>query len=494
MAKQFGKWFTAVGAFALFIGCSGDATRRDIARNVEPSSANQIQSVELQPCELDNGEPALCGTYEVFEDRSSMSGRMLSLKIVVLPARTDSPEPDPVFFVAGGPGQAATGQAHWFTDTVFRANRDVVFVDQRGTGDGHYLQCRFSGSDESPEGYMESVWDPESFAECARELAQNFDLTKYTTDIAMDDLNEVRIAMGYDQINLVGGSYGTRASMVFMRRHGEHVRSAVLNGTAPMEFKNPLFHARAAQEALDRVLEMCALDPACNEAFPNVATKFEQVLARVEREPVEVTFQPEGIDRPLTAKLGRYEFASALRVMMYGTEGALSAPFLIDRAASGDFAPFAETVFFSNRGIRDALAWGMLLCVVCNEDVARIREDEIEAATNGTYLGDRRVREQMAVCDVWPKAAVHAGYGDPVISDVPTLVLSGEIDPVTSAYWGQVTSDNLANSQHLIFPSAHFVFGPCADDITLQFVNSGSVEGLNTECMSDVKYPPFRLR
>ena len=220
--------------------------------------------------------PARCGSLTVFEDRATGAGRTIDLTIVVIPAVSGSHEPDPLFFLAGGPGQAATDVA----DTVLarlaevRRSRDIVFVDQRGTGGSGRMSCALfeRGPDEeaSSESLQFDAFPLDDLRDCLAEVESVADPRHYTTPVAMDDLDDVRAALGYETINLYGGSYGTRAGLIYMRRHPERVRTAVLDGLAPVSMRLPSSMDADAQRALDRLFADCAADPGCREAFPDL--------------------------------------------------------------------------------------------------------------------------------------------------------------------------------------------------------------------------------
>jgi pimeloyl-ACP methyl ester carboxylesterase len=439
-------------------------------------------------------EEARCGTYTVFENREAAAGRTIELNIMVLPARSAEPRPDPVFPLAGGPGQGATQTARRWANSWMRDERDIVLVDQRGTGMSNPLHCDMPGSDEDPQSYLQPVFSAKVFEPCRAKLEQVADLTQYTTPIAADDLNEVRDALGYDRINLVGGSYGTRAALVYMRRHTETVRAAILNGVAPIGFRNPLYHAYEAQRVLENTFRDCAEDPACHAAFPDLEQEFEELITNLEKEPATVSIPHPATGEDVTVSLSRYAFAEALRTTMYYLPAARDVPLLIHSAYEGDFDVFTRVGVASNRGIVDALQFGMLLSVTCPEDVARIAPEEIPELTGGTFLGDTRVRGQIEACSVWPKAEVPKDYGDPVSVATPTLVLSGTIDPVTSVRWGEKAARHVPNGLHIVAPGAHGVGGPCSQGIQRAFLERASVEGLDTACVADMTLPPFRVR
>jgi len=441
--------------------------------------------------EKNSGLPLRFGTYTVYEDREAQAGRTIDLEVFVLPATGPNPRPDPIFHLAGGPGQAATGTFRRMIGSWMNEDRDIVLVSQRGTGRSNGLDCDIVGSDENLQSYLEVLFRPRLFEQCRDQLAQRADLTRYTTPIAMDDLNEVRAALGYGRINLVGGSYGTRAALVYLRRHPETVRSAILMGVAPVSFTNPLYHAREGQRALDMIFADCAADPDCHAAFGDLEREFGVVLERLENAPAEVTVRHPVTSEPVTLKLSRDAFTGALRLIMYYDN--TDVPLLIHRAFEGDYDAIANRGITSNRAIRRMLAFGMLMCVTCSEDIPRIDPDDIPHLTDGTFLGDGRVRRQMEACEIWPRGDVPADYAEPVSVDVPVLLLSGEYDPVTPPRWGEQAARHLPRSRHVVLPTTHSFSSSCIDQITRDFLDRGSVEGLDTSCVEHMSRPRFKL-
>jgi len=435
----------------------------------------------------------LRGTMDVPEDPAKPEGRRISLNVVVLPARDRDPLPDPIVLLAGGPGQAATTLATNITLGYgwLRGRRDVVLVDQRGTGKSNPLQVRLPGSDADPQGYLDSVWRPEVFAPACAELQEVADLTLYTTAIAMDDVDRVCTALGYGKVNLMGGSYGTRAALVFMRRHQDRVRCAVLDGVAPISFKNPLFHARAAQEAFEALRRECLDDPACKAAFGDIGDDLKAVLERLDREPAEVEVDVSGDTK--TLRLSRDGFAESLRHMLYQEPLNRQVPMLLHAAAEGDLRPFAALAFQNNRAMHDVLAYGMLMCVTNAEDLPRITEAEIVRECAGTFLRDTRVRGQLAVGAIWPRAVVEDA-DEPVSVDVPVLLLSGTQDPVTPPRFGVEAATHLPHSLHVVVPGCHGVGSkPAVARLVAKFLEQASVEGLDTEPLRKMRMPRIRM-
>ncbi len=436
----------------------------------------------------------------VWENRETREGRLLSLEVIVLPATGSDPSPDPVFIFAGGPGQDATTMANQWAHHWMRAQRDIVLISQRGTGGDNRLWCDLPGSDADLQGYLEPIFLEETFGPCLEQLAEQYDLTQYGTANAVDDINETREALGYDQINLYGGSYGSRAELEYIRRHPETVRTAILNSVAPVAFLNPLYHAWGAQHALELILEECAADPDCNGAYrvirpgrgpQYIRESFAEVMRVLDEGPVTTSVLNPSTRRMVEVELSKESFGEALRVIMYYDRSQV--PFLIDQAAKGDFSHFAEQGIAANRGIREMLAFGMLLCVTCSEDLDRITEEMILAETGGTFLGDGRVRRQQAVCAFWPRSDLPGDAADPVTLDVPVLLLSGRYDPVTPPRWGEEAASHLPQGLHVVGPGSHGQGGQCIDSIMAEVLERGTVAGVDVSCVAGLSPSPFRL-
>ena len=371
--------------------------------------------------------------------------------------------------------------------------RDLVFVDQRGTGGSNALDCELPGSPADPQGYLDPVFQVRVFERCRDLLATHADVKQYTTAAAADDLDDVRAALGYDRVNLDGGSYGTRAALTYMRRHPARVRSAVLNGVAPPALKNPLYHARESQRALDGLFDRCAADAPCRSAFPRIRDEFRELVARLDREPARVSLSLPGSNAPIPVRFNRYAFADTVRMMLYRADAARHVPLAVHQAYRGDFSALVQRAMDQRRS-NARLAHGMLLTTTCTEDVVRIREDEILDLTAGTFLGPDRVRDQKQVCSIWPKGDVAADDAEPVRSDAPVLLLSGTLDPVTPPQWADGALRSLPNGRHVVVPGAHGVGGPCIAQIVRDFLGAGSARDLGTSCTVDIALPAFVLR
>jgi pimeloyl-ACP methyl ester carboxylesterase len=449
-------------------------------------------SMTLHPCDVPGvAGGGRCGALTVYENRASGTGRRISLNIVVVPAAGLTPARDPVFWLEGGPGGAATGAIGPVSNQCLRGvrtDRDLVFVDQRGTGKSSPLDCDLGDSPADLDRYFGPLFPVDLVRACREKLEQTADLTQYTTSIAADDLDDVREALGYPVINLAGASYGTQAALVYMRRHREHVRSSFLVGVAPPDFRLPLPFARAAQHALDMTLADCAADRSCHDAFPNVRREFDAVLARFDRGPLQVTMTDPATGRPRVVTLTRESYVEHVRLQLYNTFGARMVPAVVHQAFLENYLPF-QRVASTNE---PSLARGMYLSVTCSEDTPFINEAEIVRETSGTFVGDRRVRAHLAACAEWPRAHVPRTFLDPVSSDVPTVFYSGEADGSTPPWIADSEIRFLSNGRLIrVEHTGHQVAGPCAWNLMRDFISRPSAADLDASCVAGISRPPF---
>jgi pimeloyl-ACP methyl ester carboxylesterase len=449
---------------------------------------------KLKPCRLAGiNEELLCGKLMVFENRETRTGRTIDLNIVVLPAFDQKEKAEPLFDLAGGPGASSTDRADFYAGPGkdYRRRHDVVCVDQRGTGKSNRLaiqrekRAQYYVSEMFPVGYVK---------EMRHVLEQRADLTKYTTSIAMDDLDDVRAWLGYDRINLFGASYGTQAALVYMRRHPEHVRSAILLGVAPTDLKMPLHHAESAARAMDLLLGECEQDPRCNAAFPQIRDDWKNVLAQLEQQPARVEYSPPDKSAPTTVEIQRGVFGEKIRTWMYDRDKAARIPLIIHHAAVGDFAPFLQQAI--QPSIPDFVADGAYLSVTCTEDVPFINQEEAAGLNAGNPFGDYRVFQQTRACGMWPRGEIPTDFLEPVHSNAPVLILSGNMDPVTPPKYGEEVAKYLPNSRHVIVPEAgHGMDGlsdqECVDQLIIDFLDKGDAKNLDVSCVERMTPPPF---
>lgn len=452
------------------------------------------RSVRLSACHLDGVEGAArCGYYTVWEDRVARAGRQIRLRIAVVPARLRSHEPDPIVVFAGGPGQGAIALAAEVMPLFARLNdsRDIVFVDQRGTGDSNPLDCD-SGEDAPLQSLFEDALPESLVAKCLASL--DADPRQYVTSIAIEDLDEVRAALGYDKLNLWGGSYGTRAALEYVRRHGDHVRTMVLDGVAPATMKLPLSFVADGEAALGRLVDDCRAQPPCLESYPELGSTILALRGRLARHPQRVAIQDPRTGEREMINVTQNVFLSGLFRPLYVAELASLLPFGVQSAAQGDFNPLlAQNLEFAD-DVSDNLALGMHLSIICSEDVPRITAQDL-AQAGRSFFGRALVDDFMRACRHWPRGAVPPDYYDPVRSNVPALVLSGGIDPATPPRHAEEVVATLPNARHFIAPHlAHGVsLHGCAPRLIEQFVRKGSAVGLDGRCLERIPRPLYVL-
>lgn len=493
----------SIGMLALALAACVPAASPPGASTIVASLASPASRLTLAPCSIPvpaaeasapaREEPARCGIFLVPENRTTGAGRMLPLRVVILPSRspTDSP---PMFFLSGGPGQAASEAAEGFADASPRAERDIVLMDLRGTGEGHRLDCRFGGTDDNPQAYLEPLFfEGGQFSQCREELASQADLTQYTTSTSMQDLDELRQALGHEKIVLFGGSYGTRAALTYIRMFGDHVHAALLSGVSAIENRAPLYHAAAARRAFELLVRECQAEAPCAAAYPTMAEDLRVVLERLRAAPAPVRVPHPATGAPVDLLLSAPAFTDGLRVLLYSAESGRRVPLLLQRARAGDLVTFAEAAMQSSRGLKQSIRLGLLLAVSCSEDVWRIHPEEIALETAGSFIGDWRVRGQMAACADWPRGEVPAEFYRPFRSNVPVLLVSGNLDPVTPPSWAEIARSSLPNSVHLILPGGHGQNHECVERLAGELFRTGSVEGLDRDCAAAARNPPFQL-
>ncbi len=471
-----------LGIFGLLVGFV-PGCRRD----------SSVRTVALRPCHLPHVPvETLCGTHEVFEDRVKAAGRKVKLNIAVLPALSPHPAPDPLFVLAGGPGQGATSTTPAIALSLdrVRRDRDIVFVDQRGTGKSNPLRCPAQGE---PTLQERLGGEPEEKELRACLAAYDADPRLYTTPIAADDLDEVRAALGYAKINLWGASYGTRAALVYVRQHEDRVRTVTLDGVAPFGLSLPLSVAKDGQHALDRLFDDCEHDSACATTFPDLRARFAAHVTSLREHPIEthVAHPLTGESIPVTIRASG--FTAVVRALLYVPELSSLLPYTIDRATKGDYGPLAAQAWTFQRSMD--VAEGLFLSVVCAEDVPFVTPEKIESETKGTFLGADFVKHTVEACKVWPRGTVPPDYRAPVRANVAALILSGELDPVTPPSYGEEAKRGLPNAEHRIVAGfGHGTTRPgCVGQLVADFIVRGSAQGLDPACLHSKRRPPFTV-
>jgi pimeloyl-ACP methyl ester carboxylesterase len=470
-------WWLAAFAFAYPAFLAGEGAKR---------------SMELTPCAREAGVPgAECGTLEVFENRAAAQGRIIPLKVIVLPSLGLETKPDALFLLAGGPGMPASELANFGEKYMrrIRESREIVLVDQRGTGDLSLMQC----SDNGMEGTyfdIEEKYLYETLRNCLEEF--DADPRHYTTPVAMDDLDDVRAALGYEEINLWGGSYGTRAALIYLRRHPERTRALILDGVAPTAIRLPLHAGEDAHRAMELMLDHCEADSDCTEAFPELRQKYSDLLQRSAKTPEKVNAPHPRTGEPLDLELDREKIVLLLRAVLYNADATRLLPLVIERAHAGDFGPLLAL----NDPIGDSLSKinvPMMFSILCAEDIRLVSENDLAQLSEEPFLGSNIIDRWKKVCEFWPAGELPPGYHDPVVSDKPVLILSGDLDPVTPPRWGEYLTQHLTNSLHVIVPgAAHGTSGHgCVPKMMYTFLDQANFAELETGCVDQLTRPMF---
>ncbi len=437
---------------------------------------------------------ARCGTLEVPENPDAPAGRRIELAYAIVPAPTGRPHPDPVLYLAGGPGQAARDVLPLMRLALREVNRDrdLIFLDQRGTGGSNALRCDFSAVDPFIEPDEEEVI--ELYRACLDDL--DADPRFYTTEHAVRDIEALREHLGYARLNLVGSSYGTRLAQVYLRHHPDRVRSMVLDGVVPTRLALGSEHGRALDETLALILDRCAQDEACNARFPDLPDKLAELQVRFgadARERLNLTHPRTG--RIQAMDFNRDGLAQALRMLAYSPPTQALLPLLIDEAAASDVPDRIAVQLMQIYEQLDAMiAVGLEASVGCSEDWPVWREQD-PAAEAATLLGPSMREGREQICALWPAGEVAPDFHEPFTSDVPVLLLSGELDPVTPPRYGEEAVGQFPNSRHLIAAGhGHNTLGPpCTSVIAARFIDELRPDELDVGCMERLGGAPFFL-
>lgn len=459
------------------------------------ASAASAAGVVLSDCRLAHpaglgSVPARCGSLTVAEDPDEPGGRQIALHIAVVPALDRRRPREPLFIVAGGPGQAAADFYAVYAGAfaAVQRTRDLVLLDQRGTGRSNRLSCDF------PDDFELSMPVParirELSAECRRGLAGRPQF--YTTSIAVRDLEAVRAALSYERINLYGVSYGTRVVQHYLRRYAAHARAVVLDGVvAPDKTLGPETPFDA-QRALDLMFARCRQDPACDLAFPDLAGRFERLRAELAARPHSVTLPDPATGEPRTLEFDALQLAGSVRLLNYSSVTSSLLPLFIDRATHGDYTSLAAQLLMFSQHLDAQLAYGMNAAVACSEDVPAFGRVD-RAALGRTYLGAEQLDGLVALCDGWPRGVVDADLFAPLSSAVPALLLSGEADPVTPPASGARAARGFSDSLHVVVPGqGHGQLAvPCAARVIAAFLDAGTARALDAGCLATAAAVPF---
>ena len=456
-------------------------------------------ALSLKPCRLEHPArihalPAECGTFTVPENYAEPNGRRIELFVARVPAISLNKAKDPLFLIAGGPGGSAvdlyTSAAAPFERV--RRDRDIIVVDQRGTGRSHRLDCPNSDAD-----LFQKLSDLEIRAEanrCRDELLKNSDLRQYTTSVAVRDLDAVRRAFGYSRINLYGQSYGTRVAQHYARRFPDATRTLILDGVVdPATVLGPAI-AVDAERALERILARCTKDASCRKAFADPLADYRNLRAKLVTSPPRVRVE-DASGKQLEFDFTSRHLSAVLRFASYNDDQAALLPLSVHLAAhEGNYTPLANQFRVFARTLDEAFAYGMHNSVACSEDTPLIDSGKLDRAALGTtHMGAEQVEQLIEACREWPRGVVDVDLHAPLTSKAAALLLSGADDPVTPPEYAAVAQKAFADSQHVIVTGHGHgqLIAPCVDRIIASFIIAGTAKDLDVSCTEKLRPMPF---
>ncbi len=454
----------------------------------------------LEECRISGGPgfpgiKARCGTLERHEDPSDPNSPLLRLRVALVAALTLEPAPDPFVPIAGGPGQS-TIEFYSLLSHAFeqiRQTRDIVLLDQRGTGASARMECDMG--DEVIVGQLTPAQTIVATEACLDALPYRPEF--FTTSVAVEDLEALRIALSYSQFNVYGVSYGTRVAQHYARRYPDAVRTIILDGVVPPQLAVGPGIAIEAQEALGRIFARCAENAACNARFPEIVDEFALLEKRLLAGaiPVELANPLSGARQ--TVQFGNAQLAGAIRLLSYTPHTVALIPLLIHEAANGNEAPLASQFLMAMERISDSLAIGMHNAVVCTEDAPFFDGEKVtREALESTYLGPMQLDALGAICSVWPAGVLDPEFKAPLATDKPVLLLSGDADPVTPPHFAELAAVDLGNASHLIGRNQGHgqAAAGCMPEVIGRFVDTASIAIIDLDpddCLSRLFAMPF---
>ena len=463
------------------------------------AAAALAAQVALTPCTIE-GVPgqAQCGTYKVWENREARQGRQIDLSIIVLSALEPNKKADPFFMLQGGPGDAPSFNARFYSRAFhdIRKTRDLVLVDLRGTGKSAALTCPELARPDADGNFDADLLSVPAVRACRARLEKTADLRLYTTEIAVDDLEEVRQALGYGPINVYGTSYGSRVAQVYMRKYPKSLRAVAMKGIVTASMAMPETHAPAGEAAWQALVARCQNDANCRRTFPTLDADFRQLLTRLDKDaPVLTQSASEaGLRRPSRSPAVFLRKRSAMSSTH--PKDRRRAPQQVKQLLAGDDRLLAETALAGRTLLGgDRLAAGFFLSVTCTEDIPFLSKDA-DAMAAGTFGGNYRLQQQRAACKEWPRGAVASAHRQPTQSAVPTLLISGELDPVTPPSGADEVVRHLSRGRHVVIRNNGHPIGnaeKCIGQMIGEFLDRASVEGLAISCAASNPAPPFLL-
>ncbi len=484
----------AIGAALLLAACQPTP-------EASPEGAQrQYGQLTFKPCTLTSAQAssnveAECATLQVPENPAAPDGRRIGLNIAWLDTANEGEgKQDPVFFLAGGPGQSATEVAAIVNQALreVRKKRDIILVDQRGTGKSNPLTC-VDANGKALAFDENAAPTPAVIAEyaqrCAAALVDRADTRFYTTTEAIGDLDAVRAALGVEKINLVGGSYGTRVAQQYAARFPQHTRAVVIDGVAPNDLAVGGDFANTFESAIELQSAQCQKDPACAKRFPvDTRSQLRNVMTTLAKAPVEVEYRDPGTAVVRRDPISADTVTSLAFMFSYMPELSALLPVVLDEAAQGRYAPLMSLNSMATRNMAGQMNQGMQWSVICAEDADRYQE----APAGDSLLGPQVARMFFAACPAWNVGTRPKNFTAPLNTPVPVLLLSGELDPVTPPRYAEQVLKHLPNGRHLVARGqGHGTLNAgCMPRLLAQFMDKADARSLDATCLDSLSPVP----
>ena len=457
---------------------------------------------ELKPCVLEGSAghgraDAQCARWQRPLDATNPDGEQIELFVARIESAAPNPAADAFTLINGGPGAAST-ELYVDLAPVFEAirrERDIVLIDQRGTGRSTALRC--PELEDAAQHLSSRTSDTAQIDTFTRECLDNLthDPRFFTTTQAVADLDDLRAALDYDALTLYGVSYGTRVVQHYARRHPERTRALIIDGVLPPPLAMGPMVSRNAQRTFDLLLAACAEQPQCNERFPNLKADFTRLQSQLTAAPVELSLPHPNTGVAQAFTLTWEQVALVVRLMSYAPETQSLLPISIDQAANEqNYLPLAAQAVRLQSQLGDTMNYGMHNAVVCTEDIPFLSERERDPSRlTDTYLGADQLNVLLTMCNRWPQGEYDPDIKDDFTTDRPTLVLSGELDPITPPEYGAEVAAALPNALHIVARGqGHGVLARgCIPRLIARFVEDASLDDLDTSCTERLGPDPF---
>jgi pimeloyl-ACP methyl ester carboxylesterase len=457
------------------------------------TSSHSSKFLPFESCRLPSLSVEIqCARLDVPKDRARPEQGTLSLHIARLPANTRHPETDPLILLAGGPGQAASALAPFAAALIeTRRHRDILLIDQRGTGRSSPLRC--AALDEKSETLSSTVLTDiaPKVGRCFDQLtAQSVDPLDYGTLAFVEDIEAVRDALNLPRINLWGGSYGTRVALEYLRRYPQYVRTLTLDGVMPPSVRISLNAWRSRDAQLNTLLKSCEASESCRTLQPSPAAALDTLLTRLATPGLRVTFNDPRTGNAETLRLDSDMLLSALQPLLYAPDTAALLPQVLTAALNNDFAPLlALTQSFSST-LGGQMNPALYYAITCAEDVPRVSvEERATLQTDLPHVG-ALAAQSFAACEHWPAATLPDVWGAPIVNDsVPVLLLSGAFDPVTPLAYAAETAQPLAKHRLITASGVGHIVSTqsCAPQLLAAFVKNADLSALPQTCVEHLE-------